>query len=277
MPVVVAVAAMAAPSDWNASDTYIDFIDNTVGDLFHAADSRLRELRAQETAAEEFDLAVTTAAAGLLARGYSPEQVIEGLFFREARYTSLSCWHLDPPVTPPGADLLSENCPAVPLPSPSTTAPPTTGQTEPPPPEEDPSGESARFIGTVGDEAAGSGSEVLINSVDLVAGTDLTGVIELLGDASVEDVEDSEGFCFYLRVDLAPGLVTQIEDGSYQGTVGVFGGLADGHCPDGPPDLAFESVSAALTARIDGDTLSGELVGEDGVPITFTAARQAPS
>jgi hypothetical protein len=273
---VILAMAVAQPSDWTGSDTYIDFIDNTVGDLFAAASEHLEEQRMEAAADEEFEQLVTVVAAGLLARGYSLEQVVEALVFKEWAADDLqpsaifSCWHLDPPVVPIGRDLLSAGCAAVPLPE-STTTSLSSDITSSQPAEEEASG--VRYVGTVGGDAFGDG-DVLINSVDLVVEEDLTGVIEMMGNAFVEGSEDTAGFCFYLRVEIEPGQVPSIDDGVYQGTVEAVGGLVETLCGESPPDTGLETATATLSADIDGDTMTGALEGEDGVPIPFTAARQ---
>jgi hypothetical protein len=106
--------------------------------------------------------------------------VVEAFIFKQWAVDGLqpspvfSCWHLEPPVSPPGEDLLSELCEAVPLPeSTSTSLPSTTTTTQPA--QEEASG--VRYVGTIGGDAFGDG-DVLINSVDLIAEEDLTGVLE---------------------------------------------------------------------------------------------------
>jgi hypothetical protein len=273
---VILAMAVAQSSDWSASDTYIDFIDNTVGDLFAAAGEHLEAQREQEAADEEFEQLVTLVAAGLLARGYSLEQVVEALFFKQWAADDLqpsalfSCWHLDPPVAPPGRDLLSAECEAVPLPE-STTTSLSSDATSTQPAQEEASG--VRYVGTIGGDAFGDG-DVLINSVDLIAEEDLTGVIEMMGNAFAEGFESSAGFCFFLRVEIEPGQIPSIDDGVYQGTVEAVGGLGDTLCGESPPDTGLETATATLSADIDGDVLTGVLEGGDGAPITFTATRQ---
>ena len=274
---VIVAMAVAQTSDWTGSDTYIDFIDNTVGDLFAAAEEHLEQQREQEAADEEFEQLVTLVAAGLLARGYSLEQVVEAFIFKQWAADDLQpspvfpCWHLQPPAVPPGEDLLSELCEAVPLPEATTTSlSSTTTSTQPA--EEEASG--VRYVGTVGGDAFGDG-DVLINSVDLIAGgADLTGVIEMMGNAFMEGSEDGAGFCFFLRVEVQPGQVPSIDDGVYQGTVEAVGGLGDTLCGASPPDTGLDTATATLSADIEGDVLTGVLEGEDGAPITFAATRQ---
>ena len=280
-PVFLAMVVAQAPS-WSAAETYIGFIDDTVGDLFDAADEHIRTAREAEQAELEWEQAVTTVTAALLARGYSVEQVIEALILDEAKgITGLggisrrptACYTIstDPPTVPPGTDLLVGECaPISSGVSPTTTS--VAGTTTAVPSGTQPEGGGDHYVGTV--DAAGTGADpslVVDNRVDLFAGEDLTGVIVLLGNAIIEGFEDSEGFCFYLRVDLEPGAVPATGEGTYAGAAQAVGGLGETTCVDGPPTEGLSSTPVSVDAQVFDGTLTGALgnAGED--PSTFTA------
>jgi hypothetical protein len=280
-PVFLAMVVAQAPS-WSAAETYVGFIDDTVGDLFDAAHEHIRTAREAEQEELEWEQAVTTVTAALLARGYSAEQVIEALILDDAKgITGLggisrrptACYTIstDPPTVPPGSDLLEGEC--APISSgvaPSTTTVASTTTTVPPGTQ--PEGGGDHYVGSV--DAAGTGADpslVVDNRVDLIAGEDMTGLIVLLGNATIEGFEDSEGFCFYLRVDLEPGAVPAIGEGTYAGSAQAVGGLGETTCVDGPPTEGLTSTPVSVEALVSDGTLTGSVGNAGEEPITFTA------
>ena len=280
-PIFVAMIVAQVPG-WSASETYIAFIDDTVGELFDVAQSHLQAAREAEQETLEWEQGVTTVSAALLARGYSADQVIEALLLGEVSGIAglggsglpTTCFTISttPPTLPPGTDLLEGEC--APLSSgtgpPTETTAETTASTDPTGTQAESQGD--HYVGSI--DAAGTGADpslVVQNYVDLIVGEDLTGAIVLLGNATIEGFEDSEGFCFYLRVDVGPGAVPATGDGTYAGSAQAVGGLGDTPCVDGPPETGLTSTPVSVDASVSDGTLTGTLgnAGED--PITFTA------
>jgi hypothetical protein len=272
-----------APPDWTPSDTFIDFVDNTAGDLFFAARAHLEDLRSRDAGADEWELAITTTTAGLLARGYTPDQVIEALLLGQVGFTygdgssdraGVVCFYVepDPAIVPPGTDRLADACPALERTGGAQATSTTTTTTSSAPPEPAPA-VGDRYVGSIDAAATGADPDlVLVNSVDLVVGDDLTGTIELLGNATVEGFEDtSDGFCFYVLVTLEPGAVPTVGDGAYAGAAEAQGALGDGACPGGPPAGELVVLTVTIDAAIDGDTLTGVVSNATEEPLTFTA------
>lgn len=265
--------------DWDPNETLIDSFDNTIREVFIAAEQRLEELRSQQAQGSRLITIVAT----LAARGYLVDQIIEAFIFGEVDADlgadpqlgiPVPCYSIvtEPEVLPVNQDLLAGSCP--PLGSESVDEE-TTTTTQPADTEEPDAGEGDEFVGSVDAAATGADPDlVLINSVLLVAGADLTGTIELLGNAAVEGFDDSAGFCFHLKITLAPGSVLEAGDGSYEGTADAQGGLGDGPCPGGPPDVEPTFLTVEVTASIAGDTLTGVLANAGEEPITFTATRR---
>jgi hypothetical protein len=286
LPVVLAMT-LAQPSDWGPGDTYIDFIDNTVSELFDAARDHLETVRTEEQLEAKWELSVTVVAAGLLGRGYSPQQVIEALLLGEVTVSTgqsggtglpIFCYSIasDPPVVAPNPDLIEGDCPPLGTgaDNPETESSNET-TTSPPSSEGPPAGDGDRYVGSV--DAAETGADpdlVLENTVELIAADDLTGTIVLLGNATIEGVEQSDGFCFYLRVDINAGSVPATAEGGYAGSAEVVGGLGDTPCTGGPPNIELTTTGVNVDATVSGDTLIGTLSNEGEDPITFTATRQ---
>ena len=276
------VAFQDAPPDWTPSDTFIDFVDNTAGDLFFAARAHLEDLRSRDAEADEWELAITTTTAGLLARGYTPEQVIEALLLGQVGFTygagssngaGVVCFYVepDPAMVPPGTDRLADACPALERTGGARATSTTTPTTSSAPPEPA-TAVGDRYLGSIDAAATGADPDlVLVNEVDLVAGDDLTGTIELLGNAGVEGFEESAPFCFYVLVRLEPGQVPAVGDGTYSGEVSAEGGLGDGACPGGPPAVELVVLTVTIDAAIEGDTLTGVVSNATEEPLTFTA------
>jgi hypothetical protein len=179
-------------------------------------------------------------------------------------------------VVAPNPDLIEGDCPPLGTgadnPETESSNETTTG---PPSSEGPPAGDGDRYVGSV--DAAETGADpnlVLENTVELIDADDLTGTIVLLGNATIEGVEQSDGFCFYLRVDINAGSVPATAEGGYAGSAEVVGGLGDTPCTGGPPNIELTTTGVNVDATVSGDTLIGTLSNEGEDPITFTATRQ---
>lgn len=124
--------------------------------------------------------------------------------------------------------------------------------------------EGGRFVGSITDD---SGASVIMSSVELDAGDDLTGSLQHV-------VESDTAECTSILVTAPVGEVAALDPGTYAGTVAGRTHSMSTACPSdgdmaGPPN----SISAGrLTATISGDTLSG--IWSDGTEtLSFTATR----
>ncbi|GAB3249597.1 hypothetical protein [Nocardioides dilutus] len=277
---VPAVHRLAPPGhndDARPSDAFLAFIDSSAGAMFDAAQRHLAELARQERLAAEFEQSLTLTTLALLTRGYTAEQLTEALFFGTITGPLFPCIGIvdDPPVVPPGEDGFP-SCPPLGADPSSTSDPDSTGSAPSTGDDSDPAGESSEgvlFVGTFSGPGDESGDEVLIDRIEMVAGDDLTGTIEVLVQGGL--FEDSTQLdCFYLLIELAPGDVPATGEGTYAGTATGRSAFPDGACPGGgPPPLDSPAETIEVVASIEGDTLSGTIGGDSDAANSFTATR----
>jgi hypothetical protein len=130
-------------------------------------------------------------------------------------------------------------------------------------------------VGAIDPESAGqSDGRVIVNEVDLVAGDDLRGTIELLVEGTLLDESDQID-CLYAIFTLDAGAVPTTGDGTYAGTIVGAGAFPDGACPTSGRPATTDDASGRISATISDDTMTG-VVGEgpdDPNAFTFTATR----
>lgn len=275
--VLASVVSSLAPNG-----AYIEFLDETASEIFMMASRHLADQDAAAQAAIQTGALVLQLTLLLMSRGYNLDQVVEALFFGTFRIGNFPCVEIedDPPVLSRGGDDLELRCGALPAGADDAEEVAEPEDTEPADSDTDggsadPAGsDGARFVGTIDDNGGSTDtSAVIVNRVELVAGTHLVGTMELLLEDKLTE-QSPQPDCFFAVFTLSGDSVPATDEGTYAGIVEAAGAFPAGACPPGGPPLDPESVTQGpISATITGDVITG-VVGEGADAFTFTAHRE---
>ena len=237
--------------DGSPADAYVAFVDQSLGELFTAAQAHRDRQAREAAAAEAFEAEVSAIAMGLLARGYSLEHVIEAIVLSEWKLASLvhPCLYI-PGAAPGGTDQMSSSCP------PLSAGGGTSGGTE------TPAGQPAAGTGGldgvyVNDEwpAPAGGTVVEVLEAD-IAVTVADGMVDG-GIVWVVVVQSDDG----VRV-VAQRATQTIEFGGTVAPDGTYRG-------EGTTSVVYELMSCEPEDQCSGVTATRS-AQPDGVAVTLT-------
>lgn len=256
-------------------------------DAGSAADGELSSLGKQEVRIFRGGLLLRRVAL-LRDAGFSMEQIIESIVFdispsctesqsetTREYYTTCTLDGEDPDFD--SGSLFRSGAPA--------ESPPETAATAEPSAEQGTEFEAARYVGVAafendsgglfGELGEGGGSEgppdeILIDSIEFVAGDELTGGVEVLANVNVLGDLD----CLYLSFEFANAPLTGDGTQTYAGDGTGSLAFEDETCGGTTPPASLQSGPVSISAEVVGDVLTATISGDGGdEPMVLTATR----